>query len=424
MLIVRRPRVAVFAAVAALLLTAVPAPGVPAADGPDGRFTIGEGGVEIPAFARKYNLSCAVCHDPIPRLTEFGETFAGNGFEMVVAEEPRDTIQTGDPLLRLVENVPLAIRFDGYAQANSNPEGELVSNDLSFPYGIKLLSGGPIANKISYYFYFYLSERGEVAGLEDAYLQFTDIGGSGISVMAGQFQVSDPLFKRELRLEFEDYQPYRMRVGDARADLTYDRGFMVPFSAWENGDWTLGAVNGQGLGESTETRTYDRDDSKNLFARYSHSFGSFRLGAFGFYGRETANAVSNDTWYWGPDATVALWDWGELNLQYLRRTDTAPFFDTPGAPADTWANSAFAELIWWPTGPGGRWYVTGLWNWIDASDPIVSLRVDEQVFIGTYNVIALDASYLVWRNVRFTGEVGFDTERDNLRLVVGVVSAF
>ena len=68
--------------------------------------------------------------------------------------------------------------------------------------------------------------------------------------------------------------------------------------------------------------------------------------------------------------------------------------------------------------------MTALWNWIDASDPVVSLRVDEQAFIGTYNVIALDASYLVWRNVRFTGELGLDTERDNLRVVVGVVSAF
>jgi hypothetical protein len=408
------------------LLASIPLSVRPAVAGTEDsrRMSITEAASEIPAFARKYNFSCSVCHAPIPRLTEFGATFAGNGFQVAVSEAPRDTIDTGDPLLQLVKNVPLAIRFDAFAQGNTNPEGELVSNDLSFPWGVKLLSGGPIAENVSYYFYFYLSERGEVAGLEDAYLQFTDIGGSGISVMAGQFQVSDPLFKRELRLTFEDYQLYRMRMGDARADLTYDRGFMVPFSAWKNGDWTLGVVNGSGLGESSETRTYDRDDSKNLFARYSHSFGPVRLGVFGFYGNERANDVSNDIWYYGPDATLALGDWGELNLQYLRRTDTQPFFDTPGAPADTWANSALAELTWWPMGVGGRWWFTGLWNWIDASDPIVSLRINEQVFIQRYNVIALDASYLLMRNIRFTGEVGFDTEIDNFRLVLGVVSAF
>ncbi len=388
------------------------------------RVSLSEAAAEIPAFARKYNFSCSVCHAPMPRLTEFGETFAGNGFQLAVSEPPRDTIDTGDPTLRLVKNVPLAIRFEGFVQSGTSTRGEAVSNDLAFPWGIKLLSGGPIANKISYYMYFYLSERGEIAGLEDAFLQFTDIGGSGIGVMVGQFQVSDPMFKRELRLEFEDYQLYRVRMGDARADLTYDRGVMVPFSPWKGGDFTLGVVNGQGLNQASEVRQYDRDNNKNLFARYSHAIGKLRLGAFGYYGAESANDVKNETWYAGPDASVGLGDWGELNLQYLRRWDSSPLFDNPDAPTDTWANSALAELIWWPTGPAGRWHLSALWNWVDASDPIVSLRLDEQVFIQTYNLVAVDLSYLVWRNIRFTGEVAWDIEREDGRLALGVVSAF
>lgn len=409
-----------------ILLVSIPVSSTPlrADDSRPGRVTLGAGHAEIPAFARKYGFSCSVCHDPIPRLTEFGETFAGNGFQISVEEEPRDTIDTGDPLLRLMQDVPLAIRFDGYAQANTLGDGREVSNDLSFPWGIKLLSGGPIARNVSYYVYFFLSERGEIAGLEDAYLQFTDIWSSGVSIMAGQFQVSDPLFKRELRLEFEDYMLYRIRMGDARADLTYDRGVMVPFSPWENGDWVLGVVNGQGLRDATESRQYDRDNSKNLFARYSHSLGPVRLGVFGLYGRERANDISNEIVWFGPDASIALGAWGELNLQYLRRQDTRPFFDTPDAPSDTWANSVLAELIWWPAGANGRWWVTGLWNWIDASDPIVSLRINEQAFVPKYNAIAADVSWLFWRNVRFTSEIAWDIERDGARFVVGVVSAF
>ena len=34
----------------------------------------------IPAFARKYNMSCKVCHSPFPKLKPYGEDFAGNGF--------------------------------------------------------------------------------------------------------------------------------------------------------------------------------------------------------------------------------------------------------------------------------------------------------------------------------------------------------
>src|SRR5690606_31890881 len=119
---------------------------------------------------------------------------------------------------------------------------------LQTPYNIKILTGGPIADQVSYYMYFFLSERGEVAGLEDAYVQFTDIAGTGASVIAGQFQVSDPMFKRELRLPVEDYQIYRVRVGDARADLTYDRGLFVTYAPWEGAGLSLMAVNGTGIG--------------------------------------------------------------------------------------------------------------------------------------------------------------------------------
>ena len=37
---------------------------------------------------------------------------------------------------------------------------------------------------------------------------FNNVFGSELDISVGQFQVSDPLFKRELRLPFEDYQVY------------------------------------------------------------------------------------------------------------------------------------------------------------------------------------------------------------------------
>lgn len=35
---------------------------------------------EIPAFARRYKVSCQLCHNPFPSLTEFGDNFAANGW--------------------------------------------------------------------------------------------------------------------------------------------------------------------------------------------------------------------------------------------------------------------------------------------------------------------------------------------------------
>ena len=50
--------------------------------------------LSMPAFARRYGVSCAQCHQPFPRVTAFGESFAGNGFRMAPGEDPPDTVAT------------------------------------------------------------------------------------------------------------------------------------------------------------------------------------------------------------------------------------------------------------------------------------------------------------------------------------------
>ncbi|CAN5878366.1 hypothetical protein BH23GEM9_BH23GEM9_08550 [soil metagenome] len=380
----------------------------------------------IPSFARKYRVSCNLCHSPAPRLTAFGEQFAANGFEFVPAEEPLDTLDTGDDLLRLIRRIDFAFRMDAYADLSRPIGRDGTAMDLQMPYNIKLLSGGPIADKISYYLYFFLSERGQVAGLEDAYIQFTDIAGSGVAVMAGQFQVSDPLFKRELRLQYEDYQPYRVRVGHARPDLTYDRGLFLTYAPWEGGDVAMMVVNGQGLGAAAADRLYDRDNQKNFVLRYSQEAGPLRIGAFGYYGRERAEGQTDRIVVWGPDATISPMDNVEFNLQFLRREDTNPMLEV-GGPS-TRVNSAFGEVIVGPFGSDGRWYATGLYNWIDADQPLLSLRIGEQAtgtgFMKRYHAASGGIHYLLQRNVRLLGEVGWDLERSEPRFTAGATLAW
>lgn len=392
----------------------------------------------IPAFARKYKVSCSMCHSPAPRLNEFGERFANNGFEFAPGEAPRDTLNTGDPLLRLQDGLPLAVRLDAYVTALTRRENGQVIADQQLPWAVKVLSGGQVADRVSYYMYFFLSERGEVTGLEDAYVQFTDIGGSGVSVLAGQFQISDPLFKRELRLQYEDYQAYRVRVGDTRADLTYDRGLMAIWSPRNGTDVAFQVVNGQGIGPGNEARQYDADGFKNVGVRVSQDAGPIRIGAFGYFGREGADGATSNFRMWGPDATVPLADLGELNLQYYRRWDDDPFLGAcslvapcPGGATgavSTTVDAAMAELVFWPQGPNGRLWFTGLWNWVDASAPVVTLRVGEQLrgdgYIDRFHNGGLGVHYLLSRNLRVLGESTWDFELDQMRFVSGMSMAF
>jgi len=377
----------------------------------------------IPPFARRYRVSCQLCHSPVPRLNEFGEQFAANGFMFAPGEEPRDTIATGDPLLDLAATFPIGLRIDAYTQALTEVQDE-TRVDFQIPYGIKLFSSGLITKNISYYLYFFLSERGEVAGLEDAYVQFSDLGGSGVSLIAGQFQVSDPLFKRELRLEFEDYQVYRVRVGDTRADLTYDRGLMALYSPWSGGDLSVQVVTGRGLDPTGQNRQFDRDPWKNFALRYSQDVGPLRLGVFGLIGREEADGVENDFTVFGPDATLQLARTLELNAQYLRRSDDDPFFGLAGEPVDTDVDGGFAELIWSPAFANSRWYFTGLVNWIESDAPVFTIRQGEDAPLDSYRTVALGANYVLRRNLRLLFEPQYDLDRERARLTLGFTAAF
>ena len=388
----------------------------------------------IPAFARKYKVTCATCHSPVPRLNATGEAFAANGFEFKPGEAPRDTIATGDPLLRLQNSLPLAIRYDAYLTAYSKREGGQVVYDQQTPWVIKLLSGGQVANKVSYYAYFLLTEQGSVEGLEDAYIQFTDVGGSGINLVAGQFQVSDPMFKRETRLPYEDYQAYRMSVGVSPVTLTYDRGFMATWEPHEGTDLAFELVNGRGLNGAGEDRQFDRDNGKSLIARLSQNAGPLRVGVFTYFGKEEFAGAKNTVRMLGPDLTLSFSDKLELNGQFLQRRDEDPFLGTctPASPCPTGAtgavettvNGAFVEAILSPKGNMSRHFLTALFNHIDANQPVVSLRLGETSLLQRYTTAGLGAHYLYRRNIRFMTEAHWDVEREQARFVGGFTLAF
>ncbi len=389
----------------------------------------------IPAFARKYRVTCALCHNPFPRLTAFGDQFAANGFMMAPGEVPPDTISVGDPWLQLQRDLPLAIRVEAYMSSLTGDGA--VAADFKTPWGIKLLSGGQVAKNVSYYMYFFLTERGEVAGLEDAYLQFNDILGSGVNLIAGQFQLSDPLFKRELRLQYEDYMPYRVRVGDVRADLTYERGLMAMRSPWPGADLFVQVVNGNGLNQATEELNYSTQTMKNVGLRLSQKLGPIRLGGYGYAGKEKlANGMESSVRVWGPDATLPLGRMLDLNLQYLHRRDGNPFFLDSCAPGDprcdygasdpvrTTVDSYMSELLFLPPWASGRVYFTALYNRIESDRPVFTLRVGEPGFLRLYESVGVTGHYLRSRNLRFMTEVNRDLRTNRFRFTTGVVTAF
>ncbi|MDD8011969.1 MAG: hypothetical protein PHX05_00640 [Acidobacteriota bacterium] len=367
----------------------------------------------MPAFARKYQMSCKVCHSPFPKLKPYAEEFAANGFTLKDKEAPRYFADTGDEKVSLIRNLPFALRLEGYASLNNNHGKTL---DLSTPYLIKLLSGGELFRNVSYYFYFFFSERGKVAGLEDAFIMFNELVG-GLDVIIGQFQVSDPLFKSELRLSYEPYKIYKTKPGLSAIDLTYDRGVMLTYGLKGGTDLVLEVVNGCGIGESDANPggNFDADKYKNVMGRVSQDVGdSLRIGAFGYIGKERgATGLVNSMWVAGADAT-----WTsphlELNLQYVERRDDNPSFLLGASEVAT--RGGFAELIYLPRGDDSPWYGAGLFNWVDSD-------LEELA----YTAATLHGGWVLRRNFRLVAEATYAFESSSgkyPRFGIGLVTAF
>ncbi|MFC1731293.1 hypothetical protein ACFL6I_13275 [candidate division KSB1 bacterium] len=380
----------------------------------------------IPAFARKYGISCSTCHDPFPRLKAYGEEFAGNGFQLPDGDEPPRVFQNaGDDRLLLQRDLPLAFRFDGYYAVREDP-GE-TANDFQTPWGLKILSGGNIAPDIGYYMYFYLSERGEVAGIEDAYVHFNNIAGTELDIMVGQFQISDPLFKRELRLTYEDYEFYKTHVGLSTADLTYDRGIFATYSLPSATDLALELVNGNGKGEA-ENRLFDNDKYKNVFFRVSQevplysdpetegSTMSLNVGGYSYFGTESyPGPGENKFYYYGYDATFGAERY-EVSAQYNYRNDDNPMFNMI-SPGDIVVKSAICQAVWMPK---DFWYVTALYNKIWAN----SIIYDALSLVPDYETLSCNLTYLQHTNVKMFAEYRYDIAFETNRFVLGFVTGF
>ncbi|PJA96670.1 MAG: hypothetical protein CO129_05265 [Ignavibacteriales bacterium CG_4_9_14_3_um_filter_34_10] len=367
----------------------------------------------IPAFARKYNMSCQTCHAPFPKLKAYGDEFAGNGFALADKDTPRYYINTGDDQLSLLREIPLALRIEGYTTFNNLNSKKY---DFSAPYLIKLLSGGTLSENISYYFYFFFSERGEIAGLEDAFLMFNNLFNQDLDLYVGQFQISDPLFKRELRLTFEDYQLYRARPYNSKANLTYDRGIMLTYGLPTGTDIIFEVLNGNGIGAANEYKIFEDDNYKNFFGRISQDIvDGVRIGAFGYFGKETLKdeilpkKFDNEFLMWGPDLTLNYQDKLELNFQYGERKDSEASLGLK----DVKTKGAFGELIYSPQGDESNWYAVALYNWIDS----------DQVSLKT-NSLTFGLGYLLRRNIRLIGEITNNFERKYNQFTFGIISAF
>jgi len=118
----------------------------------------------IPAFARKYKTSCALCHAPFPRLTAMGESFRLNGYKLSEADEiyvKEQPVSMGAEAYKKVfpEAIwpstipgmpPLSIRIIG--DVNYHPFGSQTDrSDFNFPGEFTVLGAGAFDENFAFF---------------------------------------------------------------------------------------------------------------------------------------------------------------------------------------------------------------------------------------------------------------------------------
>jgi hypothetical protein len=373
----------------------------------------------MPAFARQYNVSCVVCHDAFPKLNDYGEQFAADNFRM---PQWRETMaDLGDSRLALPKTLPLAIRAQAYVQARdgedfdpaTGPTGNDASFDFQTPYLIKLLSSAPLSDHITFYFYGIFAEKGGngEALIEDAWFRHDDVLGTGVGAQLGQFQVSDLMFPREVRLLFQDYYAYRA------AGITYDRGVILD-RAFGVVDIAVGAVNGSGIeqnfpidspGIRRPDRLFDNDSAKSYFGRVGFDVGPVSAGLFGLAGeqRSAAGFAGASTGTRDTDKRILGLDLsGKIsgNVHWYAQglwNSWDDFLDaTPGEDYDWFGGFAGVDYIY-----SDRWAFSMLYNYAEADDFDDTGTIYEGLAI---NSITFGASYYFMRNLKGVIEVNAD----------------
>lgn len=375
----------------------------------------------MPEFARRYSLSCSVCHDAFPRLNAFGQNFADMNYKLP-NWRTANTLDLGDERLALPERPPFAVRMQAYVQARDGEEIDPITgftgNDSDFdfqaPYLIKLLSSSPLSDDITYYFYGIFAEKGGngEALIEDAWFRHADLFGSGVGMQLGQFQVSDLMFPREVRLTFQDFYAYRA------AGITYDRGVIFDRGLGRV-DLALGAVNGNGItdnfaidspGYRRPDAMFDNDSRKNLFGRVGFPIGRAGLGLFALAGEQRSAAGAAGESRGTRDSNKRI-----LGLDFAGTLPNGRVHWYAQALWNDWEDfldAAPARDFDWFGGFGGvdyirndRWSFSLLYNYAEADDFEDTGTIYEGIAI---NSLSLNASYYFMRNLKVVFEVNAD----------------
>ncbi|ALP52279.1 hypothetical protein Tel_03480 [Candidatus Tenderia electrophaga] len=160
----------------------------------------------VPAFARKYEANCALCHTNEPRLTPFGQQFKENGYQMPgsadggtqakhVYEGAQGSVVVDDISKIMAVRIRADIQRPTFKQETDEMKNDGVREQVDFevPKIVNLFFAGTARENLSYFLEaeYNTQEEGSGVAFERAFLVFSNLGKPGVAnVQVGTFDPS------------------------------------------------------------------------------------------------------------------------------------------------------------------------------------------------------------------------------------------
>lgn len=258
----------------------------------------------ITAFARKYGVSCNVCHVAGYKLTATGQKFLRGGHKMPGAPAEEKDVKLGDYLALTAK---LRSQATGSKVVEQDKEDVKKSGTNFQAHALSLYSGGPLDKGFSYFAEYYLSENESVSAdpaklvdeknslqgnwarskLAEMYLQYHKYFADDVFVSARMGRIMSSLVHLHgggARLEYSRPLAFNTTLGD-NPYKTYNRQYgWSAAGAYKDLFVEAGLVNGTGKFENAVELDTEQHKDVFLTADYTLDSNGSMIGAYWYKG--------------------------------------------------------------------------------------------------------------------------------------------
>jgi hypothetical protein len=168
----------------------------------------------VPAFARKYDMTCGTCHTRFPRLNPYGERFLENGYQLPGTEDGgiSKKTQRGEASLDEVTNY-LSFRLNGEPVRSFSSQGQVPATsgtpqsrvDIAFPSVFSLFAAGTLAKNVGVFAEMESNFEEGMTGPERVFMTFNNLGRHDLAhLRIGRFDPSAFFSFATLRQQFSN----------------------------------------------------------------------------------------------------------------------------------------------------------------------------------------------------------------------------